>query len=68
MGALPQKFPKFFELMTGDLDDRRAAQDRFEEMIETPGMQPVLACLLNLTTAMAAIDMPVGKALDYFGG
>lgn len=64
--TLPQKFPKLFDLLTADLADRSAAQERFEAMIETPGRQPVLACLLNLAAAMAAIDMPSGKALDYF--
>ena len=26
----------------------------------------MLACLLNLTTAMTAIDLPNGKVLNYF--
>ena len=64
--TLRQAFPKLFELVTNDLDDLSAAQDRYESMIETPAQQPVLACLLNLTTAMSTIDMPTGKALDYF--
>jgi hypothetical protein len=63
---LPQAFPKLFELLTNDLADVNAARERYEALIETPDRHPVLACLLNLTTAMAAIDLPNGKVLDYF--
>jgi len=63
--TLPQTFPKLYSMLTNDLDPQ-AARTRFEVMIETPARHPVLACMLNITTAMAAIEMPVGKALDYF--
>jgi len=42
------------------------AARRYEALIETPDRHPVLACLLNLTTAMTAIDLPNGKVLNYF--
>jgi hypothetical protein len=62
---LPQAFPKLFQLLTSDLQDMAAARQRYEAMIETPARQPVLACLLNLATAMASIDLPKGKVLNY---
>ena len=64
--TIQQTFPKLVQLLSNDLADAQAAQARYEAMIEAPERQPVLACLLNLTTVMAAIDLPTGKALDYF--
>jgi len=63
---LPKAFPKLFELLTNDLPDLNAAQQRYEGLIEAPERQPVLACLLNLAAAMSVIDLPDGKVLDYF--
>jgi hypothetical protein len=62
--ALPQKFPKLFELLSNDLPAQQA-EDRFDAMRETADRQPILACLINITTAMSVINLPVGKALDY---
>jgi hypothetical protein len=64
--TIQQTFPKLVQLLSSDLADTQASQNRYEAMIETPERQPVLACLLNLTTALAAIDLPSEKALDYF--
>jgi len=64
--AIEQSFPKLVALLSSDLAAPQAAQERYEAMVETPDRQPVLACLLNLTTAMSAIELPSGKALDYF--
>jgi hypothetical protein len=63
---IEQSFPKLVDLLSNDLADPQAAKQRYEAMIETPDRQPVLACLLNLTTAMAVIELPSGKVLDYF--
>jgi hypothetical protein len=63
--TIGQTSPKLFHLLADDLTDKRAAQDRYEAMIETPAKQPVLACIFNLVTAMASIQLPVGSALDY---
>jgi hypothetical protein len=41
-----------------------AAADRYTQLMETQA--PVLACLLNITTAMSAILLPVGNPLQYF--
>lgn len=64
--TIQQTFPKLVQLLSNDLANVQAAQARYEAMIETPDRQPVLACLLNLTTAMAAIDLSQGKVLNYF--
>lgn len=64
--AISTGFPKLFQLLSADLEDKKAAQDRYEAMIESPEKQPVLACLMNLATAMATIQLPTGNALDYF--
>jgi hypothetical protein len=40
------------------------AQDRYTQLMET--RPEVLACLLNIATAMEAICLPVGNPLQYF--
>jgi hypothetical protein len=50
-------------LAHGAADDG-AARDRYTQLME---IRPaVLACLFNITTAMAAIQLPAGNPLDYF--
>jgi hypothetical protein len=52
-----------FALLSSGVDADTARQ-RYEDLIE---MQPaVLACFFNLSTAMAAINLPQGTPLDYF--
>jgi hypothetical protein len=63
--VIEQAFPKLFQLLSSDLADKTAAQERYEEMIEAPEKQQVLACLLNLTAAIATIQLPTGNVLDY---
>jgi hypothetical protein len=54
---------KAFALLTGGVDEA-TAQTRYGNLMEDKPL--VLACFLNLTTAMAAISLPQGTALDYF--
>jgi hypothetical protein len=44
--------------------DPATARDRYGQLMEK--RPAVLACLFNITTAMAAIHLPVGTPLDYF--
>jgi hypothetical protein len=44
--------------------DDAAARDRYTQLMED--RPAVLACLLNITTAMAAIPLRTGSPLDYF--
>lgn len=50
-------------LAHGATDDA-AARDRYAQLMENQA--PVLACLLNITTAMAAIQLRTGSPLGYF--
>ena len=50
-------------LAHGAADDA-AARDRYTQLMENRA--PVLACLLNITTAMAAIQLRTGNPLQYF--
>ena len=56
--------PKLYGILAHGAATPGGARDRYTQLMET---QPaVLACLLNITTAMDAIHLPVGTALDYF--
>jgi len=50
-------------LAHGAADDN-AARDRYSQLMEE--RSAVLACLLNITTAMAAIPLRTGSPLNYF--
>jgi len=52
-------------LAHGAADDA-AARERYTQLMED--RPPVLACLLNITTAMAAIQLRTGNPLQYFKG
>jgi hypothetical protein len=62
--ALAVSHPQLFRLLAHGAPDAAAARDRYTQLMET--RPAVLACLLNITTAMAAIHLPVGTPLDYF--
>jgi len=56
--------PELCELLAHGAGSADAAADRYNELMEMQG--PVLACLLNITTAMKAITLPQGNPLQYF--
>jgi hypothetical protein len=62
--ALAASNPLLSGILAHGAPDPGAARDRYTQLMET---QPaVLACLLNITTAMSAIHLPAGTPLDYF--
>jgi hypothetical protein len=63
-GTLLTSQPKLCELLAHGAGSADAAADRYTQLLETQG--PVLACLLNITTAMTAITLPQGNPLQYF--
>lgn len=56
--------PTLFTLLSHGASDGAAARDRYTQLMEDS--PAVLACLLNITTAMAAISLRVGNPLQYF--
>jgi hypothetical protein len=62
--ALAASRPPLSALLAHGARDAAAARDRYTQLMEE--RPAVLACLFNITTAMAAIHLPVGTPLDYF--
>jgi hypothetical protein len=58
---LPAKLGRLLAAGAASDDD---ASDRYTNLLESH--EPVLACLLNITTAMSQIHLRQGAALDYF--
>jgi hypothetical protein len=56
--------PLIYGLLTHGAADAAAARDRLDTLKEDSA--PALACLLNITTAMAAINLAVDTPLHYF--
>jgi hypothetical protein len=54
--------PKLFQLLSSGTASA-SARKRYENLMENQG--PTLAAFFNITTAMAAIYLPTGTALDY---
>ena len=63
-GTLLKTQPELCALLAHGAGSADAAADRYNDLMETQG--PVLACLLNITTAMKAITLPQGNPLQYF--
>ena len=61
---LQQTHRQLFDLFVHGAADEQAANERYENLMDV--RPEALAALLNITTAMADILMPVGKVLDYF--
>jgi hypothetical protein len=62
--ALQKERPALRALLTKGAANANDAEQRYTQLIES-GNQPKAACLLNLGTAMAAINMPHDTALSY---
>jgi hypothetical protein len=62
-GALQSWNPVAFNLLTSGVD-QATARSRYDDTMEHH--PELLACFFNLTTAMAAIQLPQKTALDYF--
>jgi hypothetical protein len=61
--ALQQSHPELIRLLSHGASSDAAAQSRYSDLMENrPGS---LASFLNLTTAMAQIQLPIGTPLDY---
>ncbi len=61
--TLENTHPELVALLSHGAESDQAAQDRYEQLMET---QPAsLACFFNLTTAMASIHLPRGTPLTY---
>lgn len=60
---LPAKRPVLARVLSAGAS-APAARDRYSDLLENHS--PVLACLLNITTAMEQIHLAVGSPLDYF--
>jgi hypothetical protein len=56
--------PLLSRILAHGAADDAAARDRYSQLMEN--RPAVLACLFNITTAMAAIHLPVGNPLQYF--
>ncbi len=61
--SLRASHPKLFQLLCSGVRSGAAAQERYEDLLENQG--PTLAAFFNITTAMAAICLPIGTPLDY---
>jgi hypothetical protein len=61
---LRQKRKVLANILAADAASLEAAQERYRELLENRGA--TLACLLNITTALAEIHLPVATPLDYF--
>jgi hypothetical protein len=62
--ALAASRPLLHGILAHGALDVDAARDRYVQLMESEG--PVLACLLNITTSMMAINLPVANPLAYF--
>lgn len=62
--ALKTARPSFSKLFAAGVADENAAADRYNDLEDVRGGD-VLACLLNITTAMSQIFLPSGTPLDY---
>ena len=60
---LNQRLPDVAALLSAGADDDADAKDRYEQLLEDKPL--VLACYLNLVTAMAGIQLPVKTPLTY---
>ena len=56
--------PLLYGILAHGAGNDAAARDRYTQLLEN--RPAVLACLLNITTAMEAINLPVGNPLQYF--
>ena len=56
--------PLLSGILAHGADDDAAGRDRYTQLMENRA--PVLACLLNITTAMASIQLRTGSPLQYF--
>jgi hypothetical protein len=56
--------PLLSGILAHDAADDGAARDRYTQLMEN--RPAVLACLFNISTAMAAINLPAGNPLQYF--
>ena len=56
--------PMLYELLLHGASNAEAAAERYVKLMEIRA--PALACLLNITTAMAAMTLPEGNPLQYF--
>ena len=56
--------PGLHDLLTHGASSDAVAKDRYTQLMED--RPAALACLLNITTAMAAIHLPDGSPLEYF--
>lgn len=56
--------PDLSRLLSSGAADDGAARDRYTDLMERRA--PALAALLNITTAMADVNLPPGNPLDYF--
>lgn len=63
-GEIKKNHASLFALLSHGAADSVGAADRYENLMEMNA--PSLACLLNITTAMSAISLPVGNPLQYF--
>src|SRR5581483_656444 len=61
--ALAQSHPEYASLLRAGAADDVAAADRYGQLLENRG--PVLACFLNLVTAMGQIQLPDKTPLFY---
>jgi hypothetical protein len=62
--AIQQKRPVLARVLAAGAESGEAARERYLDLMEDRG--PVLAALLNITTAMEQIHLPTGTPLDYF--
>ncbi|HUJ21375.1 MAG TPA: hypothetical protein VLX58_07645 [Bryobacteraceae bacterium] len=62
--ALSASHPVLYNILAHGAPDADGARDRYTQLMET--RPAVLACLFNITTAMAAINLPSGNPLQYF--
>ena len=61
---LKKNQPKLVEILARAFSSEAEAKAHYEEFMDkSPGS---LAAFLNITTAMRDINLPIGKALDYF--
>jgi hypothetical protein len=58
--------PKYERLLMFGASSEEEAEKRYADLLELRG--PVLACLLNLVTAMDQIHLPIGSPVDYLRG
>ncbi len=62
--AIQATRPVLSRLLAATADSPQAARDRFDNLLEN--RSPVLACLLNFTTAMEQHFIPAATPLEYF--